>query len=46
MAPNTDKRWKLVDATMRKAGGHSRGLIETSHTAQEAFGYIDEDARS
>ena len=42
--PNVDKRWKLVDATMRKAGGHSHGLIETLHTAQEAFGYLDEDA--
>jgi bidirectional [NiFe] hydrogenase diaphorase subunit len=44
MAPTTDKRWKLVDATMRKVGGHSRGLIETLHTVQEAFGYLDEDA--
>ena len=43
-APNADKRWKLVDATMRKAGGHSRGLIETLHTVQEAFGYLDEEA--
>jgi bidirectional [NiFe] hydrogenase diaphorase subunit len=42
--PNADKRWKLVDATMRKAGGHARGLIETLHTVQEAFGYLDEDA--
>jgi bidirectional [NiFe] hydrogenase diaphorase subunit len=42
--PNGDKRWKLVDATMRKAGGHYRGLIETLHTVQEAFGYLDEEA--
>jgi bidirectional [NiFe] hydrogenase diaphorase subunit len=42
--PNADKRWKLVDAAMRKAGGHSRGLIETLHTVQEAFGYLDRDA--
>jgi len=42
--PSTDKRWKLVDATMRKAGGHARGLIETLHTVQEAFGYLDEQA--
>jgi bidirectional [NiFe] hydrogenase diaphorase subunit len=42
--PSGDKRWKLVDATMRKAGGNARGLIETLHTVQEAFGYLDEEA--
>ena len=42
--PNQDKRWRLVDATMRRLGQQSRGLIETLHTAQEAFGYLDEDA--
>jgi bidirectional [NiFe] hydrogenase diaphorase subunit len=39
--PNQDKRWKLVDATMRRQGQQSRGLIETLHTVQEAFGYLD-----
>jgi len=29
---------------MRRLGQHSRGLIETLHTVQEAFGYLDEDA--
>src|SRR5258707_13798309 len=42
--PTQDKRWKLVDATMRRVGQHSRGLIETLHTVQEAFGYLDETA--
>lgn len=42
--PNQDKRWRLVDATMRRLGQHARGLIETLHTVQEAFGYLDEDA--
>lgn len=42
--PTQDKRWKLVDATMRRMGNHSRGLIETLHTVQEAFGYLDEAA--
>ncbi len=42
--PNQDKRWRLVDATMRRLGQQSRGLIETLHTVQEAFGYLDEDA--
>ena len=44
VAPSQDKRWKIVDATMRRVGQHSRGLIETLHTVQEAFGYIDETA--
>jgi bidirectional [NiFe] hydrogenase diaphorase subunit len=44
LAPNQDKRWKLVDATMRRMGQQSRGLIETLHTVQEAFGYLDEEA--
>lgn len=43
-APNQDKRWKIVDATMRRLGHQSRGLIETLHTVQEAFGYLDQDA--
>ncbi|HEY1265080.1 MAG TPA: bidirectional hydrogenase complex protein HoxE [Terriglobales bacterium] len=42
--PSQDKRWKIVDATMRRAGQNSRGLIETLHTVQEAFGYLDESA--
>lgn len=42
--PNQDKRWRLIDATMRRLGHSSRGLIETLHTVQEAFGYLDEDA--
>ncbi len=43
-APTQDKRWKIVDATMRRVGGHPRGLIETLHTVQEAFGYLDNQA--
>ena len=42
--PNQDKRWKLVDATIRRQGQQQRGLIETLHTVQEAFGYLDEQA--
>ena len=42
--PSQDKRWKIVDATIRRVGQHSRGLIETLHTVQEAFGYLDETA--
>jgi bidirectional [NiFe] hydrogenase diaphorase subunit len=43
-APSLDKRWHLVDATMRRLGNQSRGLIETLHTVQETFGYLDEEA--
>ena len=39
-----DKRWRMVDATMRRLGHQSRSLIETLHTVQEAFGYLDEGA--
>ncbi len=42
--PSQDKRWKLVDATIRRQGQQARGLIETLHTVQEAFGYLDEQA--
>ena len=42
--PDEDKRWKLIDATMRRMGYQSRGLIETLHTVEEAFGYLDKEA--
>ena len=42
--PTDDKRWKLVSATMRRCGDDSRALIETLHTVQDTFGYLDEDA--
>lgn len=40
--PNQDKRWKLVDATIRRQGQQARGLIETLHTVQEAFGFDEQ----
>lgn len=42
--PSADKRWRLVEATMRRMGNHPRGLIESLHTVQETFGYLDLDA--
>jgi bidirectional [NiFe] hydrogenase diaphorase subunit len=42
--PSTDKRWKIVEATMRRHGYASDSLIECLHTAQEAFGYLDDTA--
>src|SRR4051812_47417831 len=40
-APTDDRRWKLVEATMRRHGFKARALIETLHTVQESFGYWD-----
>lgn len=41
-APSDDKRWRIVTATMRRHGFAPNALIETLHSAQEAFGYLDE----
>jgi bidirectional [NiFe] hydrogenase diaphorase subunit len=43
-APSDDKRWRIVGATMRRYGYAPSALIETLHTVQEAFGYLDESA--
>lgn len=42
--PSNDKRWKLVDATIRRHGRAGHALIECLHTVQECFGYLDEQA--
>ncbi|MEZ6190618.1 MAG: bidirectional hydrogenase complex protein HoxE [Phycisphaerales bacterium] len=42
--PSDDKRWRIVDGTARRNGLNRHALIETLHTVQEAFGYIDDDA--
>jgi len=42
--PSQDKRWKIVDAKMRRLGYAGHGLIETLHTVQESFGYLDQEA--
>ena len=44
VAPSPDKRWKIVEATMRRLGNQSNGLIEALHTVQESFGYLDTDS--
>lgn len=41
-APSDDKRWRIVDATMRRHGFSGDALIETLHSAQECFGYLEE----
>lgn len=42
--PSDDKRWKIVNATMRRNGYRHDALIETLHTVQESFGYLDKEA--
>jgi len=42
--PSDDKRWKIVNATMRRNGYRHDALIETLHTVQEVFGYLDKEA--
>jgi bidirectional [NiFe] hydrogenase diaphorase subunit len=44
MAPSDDKRWKIVETRMRRLGDRPAALIEALHAAQEAFGYLDDDA--
>lgn len=42
--PSSDKRWKLVEATMRRHGHAASALIEVLHTVQEVFGFLDDEA--
>jgi bidirectional [NiFe] hydrogenase diaphorase subunit len=44
VALDEDKRWRLVNVTMRRHGYKPHALIETLHTIQEAFGFLDEAA--
>ena len=43
-APSDDKRWRIVETRMRRLGNRPDALIEALHSAQEAFGYIDDAA--
>jgi bidirectional [NiFe] hydrogenase diaphorase subunit len=42
--PDDDKRWRIVEGTMRRHGHESHALIEVLHTLQECFGYLDDVA--
>lgn len=42
--PSEDKRWKIVDAAMRRHGYRRDALIEALHSVQETFGYLDDDS--
>lgn len=39
--PSADKRWRIVEATMRRSGYEAHALIETLHSLQEAFGFLE-----
>lgn len=42
--PGEDPRWKKVIRTMRLNGFSATALIETLHTVQESFGYLEPEA--
>jgi bidirectional [NiFe] hydrogenase diaphorase subunit len=41
--PSGDKRFKVLDITMKRHQNRQDALIEVLHKAQEAFGYLEED---
>src|SRR5688500_977159 len=43
LAPSDDKRWRAVDARLRRLGRDPSALIEVLHSVQESFGYLDFD---
>jgi bidirectional [NiFe] hydrogenase diaphorase subunit len=42
-APSDDKRWRAVDARLRRLGREPSALIEVLHAVQESFGYLDRE---
>ncbi len=42
--PSEDKRWRIVEGTMRRHGHGPDALIEVLHTVQESFGFLDDQA--
>ena len=41
--PSGDKRFKMLEATMKKHQFQHAALIEVLHSAQELFGYLEND---
>jgi bidirectional [NiFe] hydrogenase diaphorase subunit len=41
--PSGDARFKLIDRTLKRLQHRQDALIEVLHTAQEAFGFLDDD---
>jgi bidirectional [NiFe] hydrogenase diaphorase subunit len=44
--PTADRRWKLVEAALRRHEYRPEALLELLHAVQEAFGFIDRPALS
>ncbi len=42
--PTDDKRWKIVETTMRRNNFHADALIESLHSVQQAFGFLDKSS--
>lgn len=42
--PSGDKRWRIVNGTMRRHGYARDALIETLHTVQQSFGFLDKES--
>jgi bidirectional [NiFe] hydrogenase diaphorase subunit len=42
--PSDDRRWRVVETTMRRHGYEANSLIETLHVVQASFGYLEEEA--
>ena len=42
--PSDDKRWRIVNGTMRRHGYSRDALIETLHTVQQSFGFLDKES--
>lgn len=42
--PSDDRRWRIVDAVMRRHGYEPDALIEALHAAQQSFGFLDRPA--
>lgn len=42
--PSNDRRWKIVEGTMRRHGYAPYALIEVLHTVQESFGFLNDEA--
>ena len=43
VAPSDDKRWKIVETRMRRLGDRPEALIEALHSAQEVYGFLEDD---
>lgn len=41
--PSGDPRFKMVDRTLKRFGYQQDALIEVLHTAQEVFGFLEDD---